>query len=78
MKMAFFIDTFCRLCERFITKEQGNKHLYSSRHLHRKENGYWPSYFPQRNLIGDESSRLQKAFWEMIFGTVDVLPVYGV
>ena len=47
--MSFLDDTYCQLCERFITKEQWNKHLYSSRHLHKK------AYFPNRRLIGDES-----------------------
>ena len=54
--MAFFNDTFCQLCERFITKEEWNKHLYSSRHLHREVNGFWPAYFPQIKLTGDECS----------------------
>ena len=75
--MAFFIDTCCQLREIFISEEQWNKHPYSSRLLHREVNGYWPSFFPQRKLMGDEGSRFDKAFWEMIFGTDDVLPVYG-
>ena len=28
-------------------------------------------------MTRDECSVLEKAFWEMIFGSVDVLPVYG-
>ena len=67
--MAFFKDTYCQIGERFITKEQWNKHLYSSRHLHREVNGYWPAYFPQRKLTRDESSRLENALWVMIFGS---------
>ena len=59
--------TYCQLCERFITKNDWIKHLYSSRHLHREVNGYWPTYFPQRKLIGDESIKLEQAFWRMIF-----------
>ena len=38
--MSFLDDTYCQLCERFITKEQWNIHLYSSRHLHKKAFGY--------------------------------------
>ena len=61
----------------FITKEQWNKHLYSSRHLHGEVNGYWPAYFSQRKLTEYQGSILQKAFWELIFGSVDVFRVYG-
>ena len=60
--MALFNDTYCQICDRFITKEQWNKHLFSSRLLHREVNGYWPAYFPQRKLTRDESSILEKAF----------------
>ena len=49
--MSFLDDTYCQLCERFITKEQWNKHLYSSRHLHKKAFGYCPAYFPQRRVL---------------------------
>ena len=41
--MALFSDTYCQICDRFITKERWNKHLYSSRHLHREVIGYWPA-----------------------------------
>ena len=75
--MALFKDTFCQFCERFITKKQCNKHLHFSRHLHREVNGYWPLYFPERKLTRDEGSILEKAFWEMIFGSVDALADYG-
>ena len=47
--MSLFNDTYCQFFERFISKEQGNKQLYSSRHLHRETHGYWPAYFPQKN-----------------------------
>ena len=43
--MAIFNDIFCQICDRFYTKERWNKHLYSSRHLHREVNGYWPRFF---------------------------------
>ena len=65
--MSILDYTYCQLCERHITKNDWNKHLYSSRHLHREVNGYWPAYFPQRKLTGDESIELEKAFWRMIF-----------
>ena len=45
--MAFFNDTYCQLCGRYITKEQWKKHFRSSRHLHREVNDYWPAFFPQ-------------------------------
>ena len=48
--MALFNDIFCQICDRFYTKERWNKHLYSSRHLHREVNGYWPAFFPERKL----------------------------
>ena len=60
--MSFLDDTYCQLCERFITKEQWNKHLYSSRHLHKKAYGYTPAYFPNRRLIGDEANILEGVF----------------
>ena len=75
--MALFNDTYCQLCERSITKEQWFKHLYSIRHLHREENGYWPVSFPQSKLTGNEGSKLEKAFWEMIFGSEIFSAVYG-
>ena len=74
--MALFNDIYCQTCDKFITKEQWNKHLYSSRHLHREVNGYWPAIFQQRKLTRDEGSILEKAFWEIIFGSEDVLAVY--
>ena len=46
--MTLFKDTYCQICDRFITKDQWNKHLSSSRHLHREAKGYWPAYFPQK------------------------------
>ena len=69
--MAFFNDIFCQICDRFYTKEQWNKHLYSSRHLHREVNGYWPAFFPQRKLTRDEGIKLERAFWEMILSSND-------
>ena len=74
--MVLFNDTYCQICDRFNTKEQWNKHLYSSRHLHREINAYWPALFPQRKLTRDESIELEKAFWEMIYNSVDVLAMY--
>ena len=65
--MAIFNDVFCQICDRFYTKERWNKHLYSSRHLHREVNGYWPAFFPQGKLTRDEGVNLERAFWEMIF-----------
>ena len=75
--MSFFNDTYCQICERFITKEQWRKHLFSNRHFHREVNSYWPAYCPQRKLTRDEGSILEKVFREMIFGSEDVLSVYG-
>ena len=69
--MALFNDIFCRICDRFYTKKQWNKHLYSSRHLHREVNGYWPMFFPQRKLTRDEGIKLEKAFWEVILASND-------
>ena len=48
--MALFNGIFCQNCDRFYKKEQWNKHLYSSRHLHREVNSYWPAFFLQRKL----------------------------
>ena len=75
--MVLFNNIYCQTCARFITKKQWNNHLSSNRHLHTEMNGYWPAYFPQRKLTRDEGIMLEKAFWEMIFGNEDVLPVYG-
>ena len=65
--MTLFNDVYCQICDRFYTKEQWNKHLHSSRHLHREVNGSWPAFFLQRKLTRDEGMKLEKAFWEMIF-----------
>ena len=46
--MSLFSDTYCQLCERFITIEEWNEHIFSSRHLHREAHGYWPAYFPKK------------------------------
>ena len=46
--MALFSDIYFQNCDKFITKEQTNKHLFSSRHLHRKVIGFWPAFFPQK------------------------------
>ena len=70
--MSFLDDTYCQLCERFITKEQWNKHLYSSRQLHKKAFGYTPTCFPNKRLIGDEANIMEKAFWKMFFATRDI------
>ena len=69
--MALFNDIFCQICDRFYTKERWNKHLYSSRHLHREVNGYWPAIFPQRKLTRDEGIKLEKAFCEVILTSND-------
>ena len=73
--MSILDDTYCQICDRFYIKEQWDKHLYSSRHLHREVNGYQPAYFPQRKLTGDESIKLEKAFWKMFFATRDIKEV---
>ena len=70
--MSFLDDIYCQVCERFITKEQWNNHLYSSRHLHKKAFGFYPACFPQKILTGDESIKLEKAFWKMFFATRDI------
>ena len=64
--MSILDDTYCHFCERLITKEEWNKHLFSSRQLHREVNGYTPAYFAQRKLTRDPSSILEKTFWKMI------------
>ena len=69
--MALFNGIFCQICDRFYTKERWNKHLYSSRHLHREINGFWPMFFAQRKLTRDEGMRLERAFWEMIYMSND-------
>ena len=74
--MALFNDVYCQICDRFIFKERWNKHLYSSRHLHREVKGYWPAFFPQRELTRDEGMQPEKAFCEMIFVTNECIEVY--
>ena len=74
--MALFNDIYCQICDRFYTKEQWNKYLYSSRLLHRGINGYWPAFFPQRKHTKDKGIKLEKAFWEMNYNSVDVLALY--
>ena len=59
--MSILDDTYCQLCERFITKEQCNKHLFSNLNLHREVNSYWPANFLQRTLVKDEKHILEKA-----------------
>ena len=74
--MALLNDVYCQICDRVITKEQMKKHLISSGHLHREVNGFRPAYYPQRQLTRNEGSVLENAFWEMIFGSEYVLPMY--
>ena len=74
--MALFNNVYCQICDRFIKKEQWNKHLYSSRYLDGEVNAYWPAFFPQRKLTRDEVMKLEKAFWEMIFVTDECIEVY--
>ena len=69
--MPIFNDIYCQICDRLFTKERWNKHLYSSRHLHREVSGYWPAFFPQRKLTRDEGMKLERAFWEMIYNSND-------
>ena len=69
--MSIFNDMFCQICDSFYKREQWNKHLYSSRHLHRQVDGYWPAFFPQRKLTRDEGNKLEKAFWEVILTSKD-------
>ena len=74
--MPIFNDIYCQICDRFITKERWNKHLYSSRHMHREVNGYWPAFFSQRELTRNEGMILEKAFSELIFDTDECVEVY--
>ena len=74
--MALLNDIYGQICDRFYTKEQWSKHLFSKRHFHREVNGYWPAYFRQRKLTRDEGSILEKAFWGMIFTIEDCIEVY--
>ena len=39
--------------------------------MHTEVNGYWPAFFPQRNLNRDEGIKLEKAFWEVILTSND-------
>ena len=75
--LAPFNAIYCQICDIFITEEQWNKHLFSNRHLEREVNGYWPTFFSQRKLTRNEIRVFERAFWEMIFGSEDDLPVYG-
>ena len=43
--------------------------------MHNKAFSYYPAYFPNRRLAGDESSKLEKAFWKMFFATRDIKEV---
>ena len=61
--MSFLDDTYCQLCERFIAKEQWNKHLYSIRYLHKKAYGYTPAYFPNRRLLV-----MNPTYWKKLSG----------
>ena len=49
--MALFNEIYCQVCERFFSEEQWKKLLFSSRHLHREVNGFWPAYFPQKTNL---------------------------
>ena len=73
--MSILDDTNCQLCERFITKEQWNKHLPFSRHLHREAHGYGPVIFPQSKLARDEKIIFEKGFWKVFFATKDIKEV---
>ena len=67
---SFFSDTYCQLCERFITKEKWNKRLFSNRHIYEETYGFWTAYLPNRKLTIDKSFKLEKAFWRMfLFAT---------
>ena len=74
--MTLFNDTYCQICDRFLTRERWHKHVYSSRHLHREINDYWPALFLQRKRTRDEGMKLEKVFWEMIFVTDECVEVY--
>ena len=76
--MSLVDDTYCQLCERFITKEQWNNHLYSSRHLHEEMNGYTPAYvrvFHKGNWLVLKILYLKRHFWKMFFATRDIKEV---
>ena len=74
--MTLSNDKFCQMCDRLSAKERWNKHLYSSRHLHREVNGFRPAFCPQRKLTRDEGMKLEKVFWEMIFVSDECVEVY--
>ena len=44
--------------------------------MHRVVNGYWPAFFPLRKVITDESMKIGKVFWEMIFVTDEYVEVH--
>ena len=71
--MSLFNDTFCQICDRFITKDKWNKHLFSNRLLPREVNGYWPAYFPERKLTREEGSIFEGAFWKKLFLQLEIL-----
>ena len=75
--MAFHKDTYCQICENFVTKEQRKMHLYCSRRLRKDVKGYWPDYLSTKKFTTDEISRLEKAFREMVFGSESALSMYG-
>ena len=62
--MALFNDIFCQICDRFYTKEQWNKHLYSSRHLHREEKlmDIGQPFFHKENYLETKVINLRKLF----------------
>ena len=74
----FFNDTYCQVSERFITKEQWNKHFHCSRQLHREVDGYWPAYFPQKNLVAPEKISLESVVWKIFFATRDIEEVVNI
>ena len=56
--MSLLDNTYCQLCEKFITKQKWDKHVYSSGLSHKEANGQKPTYFPIRKLTSDESTKL--------------------
>ena len=75
--MALFSNMNCQICDRFITEEQWNNHLFSSRHLKNRTEWILARVIFTKNKTSDEGGILEKAFWEMICGSEDLLPVYG-
>ena len=67
--MALLNDIYCQIGDRFFTEDQWNKHLYSTRQLHREAIDLWPAYFSQRKLTRDEGMKLEKVFGGMMFVT---------